>query len=305
MCRRLGARKEALAKHRDQCLKLVPAEPVVADVEVPHVPHPSDDPGPPRTTKPDRSAGPRAPLTKPPRRTSREPGGPVEISGESRGPDRSAGELQAADGRVLRPLPDPGRVESQFQRRALTIADRMALGQWDRQAGKELAAQWGVTPDAVREYAQAAGVCLAADRGALEQQREVSLAYCQARRADARSAARRATEAADDAARTADEADELGDRVGALMAESKHRKIAVDMLKVELAWHELADKVAGVLAPAAPGVNVNVLSIASDPLFEQLMGKVLGALADMPEAHERVVSAVRAEIEARRGKRGG
>lgn len=237
-----------------------------------------------------------------PSQTSRAtpPGPPSELA-----PVES--EVQAHDGAVLvplRPPPNPALVESTYASRSLVIAAEMASGRWNRKRLCELQATWGVTENVVREYAKSAAVALAADRGQLEQQRQVSLGYSESRRDACRATAKRQLKIADEAKEAAEGVEDFETRARCLQVESNARKWANDSTKVELGWQEHADKISGVLSGVSSLVNVNVLSVAQSPDFESLMRLILGALAERwPDAHDAVVEVVRNKIKERQAER--
>lgn len=113
-----------------------------------------------------------------------EPGTPIGTVAEVPGtpePETSKPTVPTpSDDARARSLVDPDEVlditADSYQERVLTIADIMNRGQYLGHAtAKKLAADWGVSRGAVQNYARAAAVVCAADRGQLDQVREVSV----------------------------------------------------------------------------------------------------------------------------------
>lgn len=169
--------------------------------------------------------------------------------------------------------------------------------------------RWGVGAGTISQYKRAACVVLAADRGALREQVEVSVAYGTAQRDQAARMAERNEEIAAEARRHAEEAgrpsgdddDESPvDPTEALKTETFALKHARDYRKLVLEWQTHLDTLTGVLVTKAPTVQINALVVAQTPEFEAVMRCVLDELAATPKVRSRVIERVRGEIDRQR-----
>lgn len=210
--------------------------------------------------------------------------------------------------RLIPTCPD---VSSGFEARAGYIADLLSRGRWDRDAEAEHAVRWGVGAGTISQYKRAATVVLAADRGALREQVEVSVAYGTAQRDQAARMAERNEEIAAEArghaeeagrhrSRSEDDDEPEADPTEALKTETFALKHARDYRKLVLEWQTHLDTLTGVLVTKAPTVQINALVVAQTPEFEAVMRAVLDELQATPKVRARVIERVRAEIDRQR-----
>ena len=212
-----------------------------------------------------------------------------------------------------RPLPTCPDVSSGFEVRANYIADLLSRAKWDRDAEAEHAVRWGVGAGTIAQYKRAATVVLAADRGALREQVEVSVAYGTAQRDQAARMAERNEEIAAEArglaegmglprrrGRDEDDEPEEADPSKALQTETFALKHARDYRKLVLEWQTHLDTLTGVLVTKAPSIQINALVVAQTPEFEAVMRAVLDELQATPKIRVRVIERVRGEIDKQR-----